>query len=101
MTTASLKASDRSTNHYPHGAIMLVIARRRDEVIWIGPADAPIGCITIVNIKRDGVRIGLDFPRSIEIHKHISAEALDSFTKIQSEGKKDAKINTTDKGARG
>ena len=48
---------------------MLVLTRQKGESIIIGDAENPIGFITVALIKGDRVRIGLDFPTSIAIHR--------------------------------
>jgi carbon storage regulator len=42
---------------------MLVLSRKKDQVIWVG-ADIKI---TIVEVSRDKVRIGIDAPNDVAI----------------------------------
>ena len=49
--------------------IMLVITRREGEEVVIGDPNNPIGVIRIASIKGDRVRIALDFPREITVHR--------------------------------
>ena len=48
---------------------MLVITRREGEEVVIGDPTNPIGVIRIASIKGDRVRIALDFPREIAVHR--------------------------------
>lgn len=51
---------------------MLVLSRRKDETIMIGD-DVEI---TIVDIKGDTVRLGIDAPRSVAVHRKEIYEAI-------------------------
>jgi carbon storage regulator len=51
---------------------MLVLSRRKDETIMIGDEIE----ITIVDIKGDTVRIGIDAPRRIAVHRKEVYEAI-------------------------
>ena len=51
---------------------MLVLSRRRDETIMIGDDIE----ISIVDIKGDTVRIGINAPRSITVHRKEIYEAI-------------------------
>lgn len=51
---------------------MLVLSRRKDEVIMIGDDIE----ISIVDIKGDTVRIGIDAPRSVTVHRKEIYEAI-------------------------
>ena len=54
---------------------MLVITRREGEEVVIGDPTNPIGVIRIASIKGDRVRIALDFPREIAVHRReVAAE---------------------------
>ena len=61
---------------------MLVITRREGEEIVIGDPKDPIGSIRVAAIKGDRVRIALDFPRSVEVHRR---EVADQIIKTLSE----------------
>ena len=65
---------------------MLVLSRHRDESIIIG--DDVI--ITIVDIRGDKVRLGIDAPQDIPVHRREVYEA------IQRENQKAAKLKPTD-----
>jgi carbon storage regulator len=57
------------------GSQMLVITRREGEEVVIGDPANPLGVIRIATIKGDRVRIALDFPREIAVHRReIAAE---------------------------
>jgi carbon storage regulator len=51
---------------------MLVLSRRTDETIMIGDDIE----ITIVDIKGDTVRIGIDAPREVAVHRKEVYEAI-------------------------
>lgn len=51
---------------------MLVLSRHRDESIMIGD-DV---CITIVDIRGDKVRLGIDAPQDIPVHRQEVYEAI-------------------------
>lgn len=65
---------------------MLVLSRHRDESIIIG--DDVI--ITIVDIRGDKVRLGIDAPQDIPVHRREVYEA------IQRENQKAAKLKPAD-----
>jgi carbon storage regulator len=43
---------------------MLVLSRRKDQVIWIGDIK-----VVIVDVDRDKVRIGIDAPSDVPIYR--------------------------------
>ncbi len=51
---------------------MLVLSRQRDETIMIGD-DVEI---TIVDIRGDKVRLGINAPRTIQVHRKEVYEAI-------------------------
>ncbi len=51
---------------------MLVLSRQRDETIMIGDEVE----ITIVDIRGDKVRLGIDAPRSVQVHRKEVYEAI-------------------------
>ena len=62
---------------------MLVLSRHRDETIMIGDDIR----ITVVDIRGDKVRLGIDAPRHIQVHRKEVYEA------IQRENEQAAKLN--------
>ena len=52
---------------------MLVLSRKKNESIVIG------GCITVtvVDIRGDKVRLGIDAPRDIPVHREEIAKAIE------------------------
>ena len=75
---------------------MLVLSRHRDESIQIGDGVT----ITIVDIRGDKVRIGVEAPQDMQIHRREVWEAikrLDSGTKPLggTDAGKDASRNAT------
>ena len=65
---------------------MLVLSRHRDESIMIG--DNVV--VTIVDIRGDKVRLGIDAPQDIPVHRREVYEA------IQRENEKASQLNTSD-----
>ena len=63
---------------------MLVLSRHRDESIMIG--DDVV--VTIVDIRGDKVRLGIDAPQSIPVHRQEVYEA------IQRENKRASQMGT-------
>jgi len=61
---------------------MLVLSRQRDESIIIGDNIV----ITIVDVRGDKVRLGIDAPREVSVHRREIYEA------IQRENKQAAQI---------
>lgn len=59
---------------------MLVLSRQREEVICIGDSIR----ITIVDIRGDKVRIGIDAPPDVPVHRE------EVYAAIKREGKKHA-----------
>ena len=65
---------------------MLVLSRHRDESIMIGDDIV----LTIVDIRGDKVRLGIDAPQDIPVHRQEVYEA------IQRENKKASEVNPSD-----
>ena len=53
---------------------MLVLSRRESQSIVIGKDIV----ITVVSIRGDQVRIGIDAPRSVVVHRHEVAMAIEA-----------------------
>ena len=51
---------------------MLVLSRQRDQTIVIGDSIR----VTIVDVRGDKVRIGVDAPRDITVHREEVSEAI-------------------------
>lgn len=51
---------------------MLVLSRQRDETIIIGDSIR----ITIVEVRGDKVRIGIDAPRDVTVHRQEIYDAI-------------------------
>ena len=51
---------------------MLVLSRRRDDSLMIGTAIT----ITIVDVRGDKVRLGIDAPPSISVHREEVFQAI-------------------------
>lgn len=51
---------------------MLVLSRQRDETIIIGDSIR----ITIVEVRGDKVRIGIDAPRDVTVHRQEVYDAI-------------------------
>jgi carbon storage regulator len=69
-----------------HASIMLVLSRQRDESIIIGDNIV----VTIVDVRGDKVRLGIEAPREISVHRREVYEA------IQRENQQAAQIRTDD-----
>ena len=67
---------------------MLVLSRQRDETIMIGDDIE----ITIVDIRGDKVRLGINAPRSVQVHRKEVYEA------IQRENAEAARVQIDDLG---
>ena len=55
---------------------MLVITRREAEEIVIGDPKDPIGVVRIAGIKGDRVRVALEFPRDVPVHRREVAQDI-------------------------
>ncbi len=55
---------------------MLVITRREAEEIVIGDPKDPIGIVRIASIKGDRVRVALEFPREVPVHRREVAQDI-------------------------
>ena len=55
---------------------MLVITRREAEEIVIGDPKDPIGVVRIASIKGDRVRVALEFPREVPVHRREVAQDI-------------------------
>lgn len=51
---------------------MLVVTRKKGEKVLIGDDIV----VTVIDVRRDGVRVGVDAPRGIRIQRHEVVEAL-------------------------
>lgn len=68
---------------------MLVLSRHRDESIMIG--DDVV--VTIVDIRGDKVRLGIDAPTSIPVHRQEVYEAIQRENQQASQIRPDAAKN--------
>jgi len=57
-------------------ATMLVITRREGEEVVIGDPANPLGVVRIASIKGDRVRIAMDFPREVAVHRKEIASQI-------------------------
>ncbi|MCH2139915.1 MAG: carbon storage regulator [Phycisphaerales bacterium] len=55
---------------------MLVITRREGEEVVIGDPTKPVGIVRIASVKGDRVRLALDFPRDVEVHRREVADQI-------------------------
>ena len=67
---------------------MLVLSRHRDESIMIGDNIV----ITVVDVRGDKVRLGIDAPTDIPVHRQ---EVYDAIQR-EKNAKKDAAVSDTD-----
>jgi len=56
---------------------MLVLSRRRDQQIIIGD----LVSITVVEIRSDKVRIGIEAPKEVSVHRKEVYDAIKSMEK--------------------
>ncbi len=74
---------------------MLVLSRRRDESIMIGDNIV----VTVVDIRGDKVRLGINAPKEIPVHRQEVYEAIQrenrSAAKVQPEDTADLRPNST------
>lgn len=55
---------------------MLVLARTLDETIVIGDPAKPIAVVKVVRIRGDSIRIGVECPKNIPVHRGEVAKVL-------------------------
>lgn len=55
---------------------MLVITRREGEEIVIGDPKNPLGVVRIASIVGERVRVGLEFPKDVPIHRREIADKI-------------------------
>jgi len=73
---------------------MLVLSRQRDESIMIG--DKVV--ITIVDIRGDKVRLGIEAPNEIPVHRQEVYEAIKREGRLSGPGgARDTQANSNDK----
>jgi len=48
---------------------MLVLTRRVNEAVVIGPPDRPVGMVRVIAIKGDTVKLAFAFPREIHVDR--------------------------------
>lgn len=56
---------------------MLVLSRKKNERIVIGESIV----ITVIEVRGDRVRLGIDAPRSVPVHRGEVKEAIDAENK--------------------
>ena len=57
---------------------MLVLTRSVDQRIVVGDPSKPLGFISVQSIRSDRVRIGLEFPDEVPIHREEVAYVIAS-----------------------
>jgi carbon storage regulator len=55
---------------------MLVLTRRKNESLVVGPPDGAIAEITVVEIRGDKVRLGIEVPREWMLHRREVYDAV-------------------------
>lgn len=68
---------------------MLVLSRQRDESIFIGDNIK----ITVVDIRGDKVRLGIEAPTEIPVHRQEVYEAIQRENSLRAAAVKDAVPN--------
>jgi carbon storage regulator len=60
---------------------MLVLSRKKDESIVLGPPGQPLAVnVVIVEIRGDKVRLGIEVPREWHLHRREVYEAIQGET---------------------
>lgn len=59
------------------GVAMLILSRRESEEIVIRAASGEQVTIMVVDIRGDNVRIGVDAPQSVSVHRREVQDAID------------------------
>ena len=70
---------DRSRRKIDRGLEMLVLSRKKDEKIVIGDSIT----LMVIEIRGDKVRIGIDAPRDVTVHREEIYEAIKRETTEQ------------------
>lgn len=64
---------------------MLVLSRRVGESVVIGAGSAEAVTVTVLEVRGDVMRLGIDAPRSVAIHRaELLAEVADANTEAAS-----------------
>ena len=63
---------DRSRRKIDRGLEMLVLSRKKDEKIVIGDSIT----LMVIEIRGDKVRLGIDAPRDVTVHREEIYEAI-------------------------
>lgn len=63
---------DRSRRKIDRGLEMLVLSRKKDEKIVIGDSIT----LMVIEIRGDKVRLGIDAPRDVTVHRQEIYEAI-------------------------
>lgn len=64
---------------------MLVLTRKLDEKIMIGDDIV----LTIIDLRNDGVRIGIEAPRDVKVHRAEVVDAVSSENRIAADSAAD------------
>jgi carbon storage regulator len=70
---------------------MLVLSRKQDEKIIIGDSIT----LMVVSIQGDKVRLGIEAPKEVTIHREEVYRAIQEERQRQSQGNLDAKSNAS------
>jgi carbon storage regulator len=70
-----------TTEQSTGGAIMLVLSRHRDESIIVGDDIV----ITVIDIRGDKVRLGIQAPANVAVHRQEVYEAIQQEKQSKSE----------------
>lgn len=58
---------------------MLVLSRRKDQVIWIGDSIK----ITVIEIGGGRVRLGIDAPKDVTINRQEVQDEIDAIARVE------------------
>ncbi len=73
---------------------MLVLTRKASQSIVIGTDIV----ITVLDVHRDQVRIGIEAPRNVDVHRQEIFEALQAANRMAAESSEQALRKTTTEG---
>jgi carbon storage regulator len=48
---------------------MLVLSRKKNESLVLGPSDREIATVTVIEIRGDKVRLGIEMPKEWMLHR--------------------------------
>ncbi len=68
---------------------MLVLSRKRDESIVLGPPNGDLVEVTVIDIRGDKVRLGIQVPREWTLHRKEVYQAIQQENSRRATGSAD------------